>query len=261
MGSIPISGISYIHIPKGETMCQIKQKLSLASLLFLLPLELVSPQPTSLQNTDTQKVSINLNNFSETENNQQKTSIKNSKTESENLTDSEQQQINSTQMSVSASTLLNNQDLLLNNLEEQWKALEAQVQTLEIQSSSLKKDNLELNNMLQGSKKTIENLRLNLDNYKVALESNKDDTSYIVKLFADAQNELSSIKEYVSLLERDKRKLRNTRISSLAFAATGIGLVTLSNVVPNEEIKKALFWTGIGITASSGVTLGISFLF
>lgn len=243
-------------------MWNLKQrKLFLSLLAFLLPLGLVSAQPTLLASSDIQKASINLSNSSETENNQQKTSIKNLSSESENSTDSEQQQINSTQTSVSASTLLNNQDLLLNNLEEQWKALEAQVQTLEIQSSSLKKDNLELNNMLQDSKKTIENLRTNLDNYKVALESNKEDTGYIVKLFADAQNELSSIKEYVSLLERDKRKLRNTRISLLAFAATGIGLITFSNVVSNEEIKKALFWTGIGITACSGVTLGISFLF
>ena len=100
-----------------------------------------------------------------------------------------------------------------------------------------------------------------MDNYKVALESNKEDTGYIVKLFADAQNELSSIKEYVALLERNKKKLRNTRITSVAFTAGGIGLIALSRAIPNEDVKKALFWSGLGMTVAGGVTLGVSFVF
>ena len=104
-------------------------------------------------------------------------------------------------------------------------------------------------------------MRKNLDDYKVALESNKEDTGYIVGLFADAQNEIASIKEYVAILERDKRKLKNVRITSAVTTGAGVAMIALSQVVPDETAKKALFWAGVGTTAAGGITLGVSFAF
>jgi 3-dehydroquinate synthase class II len=147
-------------------------------------------------------------------------------------------------------------------LEAQWKELELQVQVLEIQSDSLKKDNQKLENMLLNSKTTISNLRKNLDEYKIALESNKEDTGYIVALFADAQNEIKNLEEYIAQLERSKTKLKNTRITAGIMAGAGIGMYFCANLIQdNEKIKAALKGCGIGVAASGGILLGVSFLF
>lgn len=212
--------------------------------------------------SEKQEVSIDLNEFLGTENILEPEFMKNSNKDSKNSMDLEKQQQISKKTQTNASTLLNNQDLLLDNLEAQWKEWELQVQTLETLYGNLERDNQKLENMLQNSKTTISNLRQNLNEYKIALESNKEDTGYIVALFADAQNEIKNLEEYIAQLERAKTKLKNTRITAGIMAGAGIGMYFCANLIQdNEKIKAALKGCGIGVAASGGILLGVSFLF
>ena len=212
--------------------------------------------------SEKQEVSIDLNEFLGTENILEPEFMKNSNKDSKNSMDLEKQQQISKKTQTNASTLLNNQDLLLDNLEAQWKEWELQVQTLETLYGNLERDNQKLENMLQNSKTTISNLRQNLNEYKIALESNKENTGYIVALFADAQNEIKNLEEYIAQLERAKTKLKNTRIAAGIMAGAGIGMYFCANLIQdNEKIKAALKGCGIGVAASGGILLGVSFLF
>ena len=212
--------------------------------------------------SEKQEVSIDLSEFLGTENILEPEFMKDSNKDSKNSMDLEKQQQISKKTQTNASTLLNNQDLLLDNLEAQWKEWELQVQTLETLYGNLERDNQKLENMLQNSKTTISNLRQNLDEYKIALESNKEDTGYIVALFADAQNEIKNLEEYIAQLERSKTKLKNTRITAGIIAGAGIGMYFCANLIQdNEKIKAALKGCGIGVAASGGILLGVSFLF
>ena len=212
--------------------------------------------------SEKQEVSIDLSEFLGTENILEPEFMKGSNKDLKNSMDLEKQQQISKKTQTNASTLLNNQDLLLDNLEAQWKEWELQVQTLETLYGNLERDNQKLENMLQNSKTTISNLRQNLDEYKIALESNKEDTGYIVALFADAQNEIKNLEEYIAQLERSKTKLKNTRITAGIMAGAGIGMYFCANLIQdNEKIKAALKGCGIGVAASGGILLGVSFLF
>lgn len=105
-------------------------------------------------------------------------------------------------------------------------------------------------------------MRKNLDEYRIALESNKEDTGYIVTLFADAQNEIKSLKEYIVQLEMSKTKLKNARITAGIMAGVGIGMYFCADLIQdNEKIKAALKGCGIGVAASGGILLGVSFVF
>ena len=212
--------------------------------------------------SEKQEVSIDSSEFLGMENILEPEFMKDSSKDSKNSMDLEKQQQTSNPTQMNALTLFNNQNLLLDNLETQWKELELQVQALEIQSGSLKKDNQKLENMLSNSKTIISNLRKNLDEYKIALESNKEDTGYIVALFADAQNEIKNLKEYIVQLERSKTKLKNTRITAGIMAGAGIGMYFCANLIQdNDKIKAALKGCGIGAAASGVVLLGVSFAF
>lgn len=247
---------------EGEKMWKQKLKRFLVALLVLCLFSWQAlAQAKSLFEYEQPEVQIDLNNFLEQDTINQWMFTPNLKSDSQNLTDSENKQEKSNQESMDASTLLNNQDKLLDSLENQWMNLELQVQTLALRYENSERTNKELSNMLLNSKATIQSLRKNLDDYKVALESNKEDTGYIVSLFADAQNEIADIKKYVAILERDKRKLKNVRITSAVTTGAGVALIALSQVVPDETAKKALFWTGVGTTAAGGITLGVSFAF
>ena len=105
-------------------------------------------------------------------------------------------------------------------------------------------------------------MRKNLDEYKIALESNKEDTEYIVALFVDAKNKIENLKEYIVQLERSKTKLKNTRITAGIMAGAGIGMYFCANLIQdNDKIKAALKGCGIGVAASGVVLLGVSFAF
>ena len=243
-------------------MCQPKLRLLLVLLLCLLPLRQASPLVISLTKLHTQSQRTNCQSCLIPETFPANVYMTNLSNDSGSLTDSGSRRTQSQSQPMNASDLLSNQDKLLDSLEEQWKGLESQVQTLRTQSSNLERDNSLLNSMLESSKKTIDDLKSNLDDYKKALASNKEDTGYIVGLFAEAQQEIASIKTYVAKLERDKRKLRNARITSLGFAAVGVGSIVLANSLPvSQEIKNCLNGLGIGMVAASGITIGVTFLF
>ena len=243
-------------------MWNLRKKLFVSLLVLFLFSGLAMGQATSSIKSTTQEVQIDLNTFLEQDTSLQQNFTKNLNEDSLNSTVSQNSSTDFQMASMNAATLLYNQDMLLNSLEEQWKNLELQVQTLEIQSSSLKKDNEELENMLESSKNTIANLKTNLKNYKEALVSNKDDTAAIIALFADAQQEIDTFKTYVAKLERDVRKLKNTRITAGVSAIAGIGVFILANTVPMEQrMKDFLNGIGGGLVTAGGVTLGISFIF
>ena len=243
-------------------MWNLRKKLFVSLLVLFLFSGLAMGQATSSIKSTTQEVQIDLNTFLEQDMSLQQNFTKNLNEDSLNSTASQNSSTDFQMASMNAATLLYNQDMLLNSLEEQWKNLELQVQTLEIQSSSLKKDNEELKNMLESSKNTIANLKTNLKNYKEALVSNKDDTAAIIALFADAQQEIDTLKTYVAKLERDVRKLKNTRITAGISAIAGIGVFILANTVPMEQrMKDFLNGIGGGLVTAGGVTLGVSFIF
>ena len=243
-------------------MWNLRKKLFVSLLVLFLFSGLAMGQATSSIKSTTQEVQIDLNTFLEQDMSLQQNFTKNLNEDSLNSTASQNSSTDFQMASMNAATLLYNQDVLLNSLEEQWKNLELQVQTLEIQSSSLKKDNEELENMLESSKNTIANLKTNLKNYKEALVSNKDDTAAIIALFADAQQEIDTFKTYVAKLERDVRKLKNTRITAGVSAIAGIGVFILANTVPMEQrMKDFLNGIGGGLVTAGGVTLGVSFIF
>lgn len=105
-------------------------------------------------------------------------------------------------------------------------------------------------------------MRQNLDEYKIALESNKEDTGYIVALFADAQNELQNIKEYVAQLEHSKAKLKNIRITTGVFTSAGIAMFFCADLIQDhDKVKQFLKSFGIGMAAAGGISLGVSFMF
>lgn len=105
-------------------------------------------------------------------------------------------------------------------------------------------------------------MKVNLKNYREALVSNKDDTAAIIALFADAQQEVNNLKIYVAKLERDKRKLKNTRITAGVTTAAGAGILVIANTVPmDQRMKDFLNGLGGGLVAAGGVTLGVSFVF
>lgn len=243
-------------------MWNLRKKLFVSLLVLFLFSGLAMGQATSLTKSTTQEVQIDLSNFLEQDTSLQQNFTKNLNEDSLNSTASQNNSMDFQMASMNAATLLYNQDMLLNSLEEQWKNLELQVQALEIQSSSLKKDNEELENMLESSKNTIANLKTNLKNYKEALVSNKDDTAAIIALFADAQQEIDTLKTYVAKLERDVRKLKNTRITAGISAIAGVGVFILANTVPMEQrMKDFLNGIGGGLVTAGGVTLGVSFIF
>ena len=235
--------------------------------VFLLPGSL---QAESSANTDTQNQPISLSNFLVTDTTSQEGSMNNLNSDLKNSKSSEDKSQNSSPLSANAVELLNNQNRLLDDLEKQWMSLEqqlqlvnSQVKTLESQSESLKQDNRELKRLLMNSSETIKSLKENLENYKTALQSNKNDTSYIVGLFAEAQTELDNIKKYVAKLEKDKKHLKNVRITSIVFTGVGVGTVILANVIPitDSNVKTFLNGLGYGLAGAGGITLVVSFTF
>lgn len=236
-------------------------------LLLCLLLCLFLPQAflhaSSLANSTTQMQQIDLQEFLTSDKELPQTSTKNSNTESKSSTTIESNSQESEPVSTTASSLLNKQDQLLKSLEDQWMQLEQQVAVLEKRYENSNKYNQKLQTMLSDSKQTIEDLNKNLEAYRAALVSNKDDTSYIVGLFAEAQAEIASLTEYVRVCENGVRKLKNARIASLSFTATGVGLFIINNtgLVKDPDLKKVLNGVAGGLTAAGGLTFSITIFF
>ena len=243
-------------------MWNLRKKLFLSLLVPLFSMDLALAQTSSSQNSATQEQQIESSQLLEMDMTQVETSTASLNSDSESLKKFKESSAQSKSQSMNAATLLSNQETLLDSLETQWKSLQLQLQTLESLSSSLSQDNEKLQSMLASSSKTISDLKVNLEDYKKALASNKDDTDYIIGLFAEAQSELATVKEYVARLEVSKRHLKNVRITSIAFTGLGVGCCILVNNIPiDSDIKNLLNGLGIGLASASGLTLGISFVF
>lgn len=160
--------------------------------------------------------------------------------------------------SQSLSNYLNEQDSLLDNLETQFIDLTLKLESLRLQTETLDNFNQELNIKLENTTSTINELKNNLEDYKKALSSNKDDTSHIIGLFTEAQTELENIKKYVITLEKDRKRLKISRITSLSISGSGIIILTSSFFVTNPQIKQTLLWTGGSLTSAGLIIFTIT---
>lgn len=98
--------------------------------------------------------------------------------------------------------LLDEQESLLLNLDSQIEELQNSFLSISTKADILAKDNEEIQNKLNAANTAIIELQGNLKTYKEALLSNKDDTAYIITLFADAQNQLDEINK--KLVQQEK---------------------------------------------------------
>lgn len=98
--------------------------------------------------------------------------------------------------------LLDTQENLLLDLDKQFTDLQNSFNSISMKADLLAKDNQEIQTRLNSANITIMELQSNLKQYKEALFSNKDDTAYIITLFADAQNEIDQINK--KLVQQEK---------------------------------------------------------
>lgn len=98
--------------------------------------------------------------------------------------------------------LLDTQENLLLDLDKQFTDLQNSFNSISMKADLLTKDNQEIQTRLNSANITIMELQSNLKQYKEALFSNKDDTAYIITLFADAQNEIDQINK--KLVQQEK---------------------------------------------------------
>lgn len=84
-----------------------------------------------------------------------------------------------------------------------------------------------------------------MENYKKALLSNKDDTSSIIALFADAQQSLDS---YQKDIENYKKQIKNSgMIAPVGIGLSAIGGAFLSyGIINNNKISAATGASFIG---------------
>lgn len=99
-------------------------------------------------------------------------------------------------------SLLDTQENLLLDLDKQFTDLQNSFNSISMKADLLAKDNQEIQTRLNSANATMIELQSNLKQYKEALFSNKDDTAYIITLFADAQNEIEQINK--KLIQQEK---------------------------------------------------------
>lgn len=99
-------------------------------------------------------------------------------------------------------SLLDTQESLLLDLDKQFTNLQNSFSSISMKADLLVKDNQEIQERLNSANATMIELQSNLKQYKEALFSNKDDTAYIITLFADAQNEIEQINK--KLVQQEK---------------------------------------------------------
>lgn len=99
-------------------------------------------------------------------------------------------------------SLLDTQENLLLDLDKQFVDLQNSFNSISMKADLLAKDNQEIQTRLNSANATMIELQSNLKQYREALFSNKDDTAYIITLFADAQNEIEQINK--KLVQQEK---------------------------------------------------------
>lgn len=108
----------------------------------------------------------------------------------------------------SASALLDAQESMLLDLDKQIEDLQNSFMSISAKADILAKDNADIQDKLTVANTTIIELQANLKQYKEALYSNKDDTAYIITLFADAQAQLDEINKKVVQLEKTNKLMK-----------------------------------------------------
>lgn len=99
-------------------------------------------------------------------------------------------------------SLLDTQENLLLDLDRQFADLQNNFISISAKADVLAKDNKQIQESLDRANLTILELQDNIKQYKDALFSNKDDTAYIITLFADAQNEIEKINKKIIQQEK-----------------------------------------------------------
>lgn len=131
--------------------------------------------------------------------------------------------------SQSASALLDAQESMLLDLDKQIEDLQNSFMSISAKADILAKDNTDIQNKLTAANTSIIELQANLKQYKEALYSNKDDTAYIITLFADAQAQLDEINKKVVQLEKTNKLMKKVIVIGIpAGIAAGFvgGVVT-----------------------------------
>lgn len=111
-------------------------------------------------------------------------------------------------MPQSASALLDAQENMLLDLDKQIEDLQNSFMSISAKADILAKDNQDIQDKLTAANTTIIELQSNLKQYKEALFSNKDDTAYIITLFADAQAQLDEVNKRIVQLERTNKIMK-----------------------------------------------------
>lgn len=124
---------------------------------------------------------------------------------------------------------LDEQDLLLDDLEKEFNDVKLLVSTLEINNSNLANYAKTLELRVNFCNQKINELQTNIDSTKKALLSNKEDTSEIISVLGEMQDELNNYKIYVFNLEqkinRSNKFVQITiPITSLLLISNGIYL-------------------------------------
>lgn len=90
-------------------------------------------------------------------------------------------------------------------------------------------------------------MKENLENYKKALESNKDDVSYIIDLFAEAYGEVQELNEYVAVCKA--REKRNEIMVNIMIPVATVPMIVTGGILmaTNNDFGKPVLYTGVGL--------------
>lgn len=90
-------------------------------------------------------------------------------------------------------------------------------------------------------------MKENLENYKKALESNKDDVSYIIDLFVEAYGEVQELNEYVAVCKT--REKRNEIMVNIMIPVATVPMIVTGGILmaTNNDFGKPVLYTGVGL--------------
>lgn len=90
-------------------------------------------------------------------------------------------------------------------------------------------------------------MKENLENYKKALESNKEDVDYIIELFSETYAEVQRLNEYVAVA---KKKERNNEIMiNIMIPVATVPMIVTGGILmaTNNDFGKPVLYTGVGL--------------
>lgn len=132
-------------------------------------------------------------------------------------------------------SLLDTQESLLLDLDKQFVDLQNSFNSISMKADLLAKDNQEIQTRLNSANATMIELQSNLKQYREALFSNKDDTAYIITLFADAQNEIEQINK--KLVQQEKVIKIQKRILYIGLPVALIAGGAAGSIITYKAVK------------------------